>query len=91
MRNFLSLITEIKLSGALTSGRVVSETTDPSFIVPTAVALARDHLLVVNSQFNNRDGTPVLAVTVSTIKPPSRPDHRRASLLVVPGMATDWL
>jgi Cu-Zn family superoxide dismutase len=70
VRNAVNLIVKVRLSGDLTSGSVVSETTDPSFITPTTIAEARGRLLVVNSQFNNRGGTPVLPFTVSSIKTP---------------------
>lgn len=70
VRNALGQIVEVKLSGDLSSGEIVSTTTDPSFIFPTTIAEARGHLLVVNSQFNNRGGTPVLPFTVSTVKKP---------------------
>jgi Cu-Zn family superoxide dismutase len=48
----------------------VSSTNDPSFIYPTTAVIARGRLLVVNSQFNNRGGTPVLPFTVSSIRVP---------------------
>lgn len=70
VRNSFNLIVELKLSGDLTRAVIVSETTDPSFITPTTIAEAHGRLLVVNSQFNNRGGTPVLPFTVSTIKTP---------------------
>lgn len=70
VRNSLALITKVQLAGDLSSGTIVSETTDPSFIFPTTIAQARGRLLVVNSQFNNRGRTPVLPFTVSTIKTP---------------------
>lgn len=70
VRNSRGLISKVQLTGDLSSGTIVSETTDPSFIFPTTIAEARGRLLVVNSQFNNRGGTPVLPFTVSTIKTP---------------------
>ncbi len=70
VRNAEALIVEIKLAGDLSSGKVVSQTTDPSFIFPTTIASSKGRLLVVNSQFNNRGGTPVNPFTVSSIKRP---------------------
>jgi sugar lactone lactonase YvrE len=63
-------IAKLKLSGDLTSGEVVSRTSDPSLRFPTTIAIARGRLLVVNSQFDKRGGTPELPFTVSSIKIP---------------------
>jgi Cu-Zn family superoxide dismutase len=70
VRNSMFQIDEVRLSGDFTSGEVVSSTNDPSFIYPTTAVIARGRLLVVNSQFNNRGGTPVLPFTVSSIRVP---------------------
>lgn len=71
-RNALGLIAKVRLSDNYTKGRVVSETTDPSFAFPTTIAEARGRLLVVNSQFNRRGPppTPVLPFTVSSVRIP---------------------
>jgi hypothetical protein len=71
-RNSLGLIAKVRLSNNYTKGRVVSETTDPSFAFPTTIAEARGRLLVVNSQFNRRGPppTPVLPFTVSSVRIP---------------------
>ncbi len=71
VRNALERIAEVRLSGDLTSGRVVGEITDPSFAFPTTAAIAAGRLLVVNSQFDQRrpGGDPV-AFTVSSVKKP---------------------
>jgi Cu-Zn family superoxide dismutase len=70
VRNAANEIVKVRLSGGYARGRVVSTTTDPSFITPTTIAEARGRLLVVNSQFSNRGGTPVLPFTVSSIRIP---------------------
>jgi sugar lactone lactonase YvrE len=66
----VGLITEVRLKQRFTRGRVVSETTDPSFQLPTTVALDRGRLLVVNSQFDQRGLDPIEPFTVSSIKRP---------------------
>ena len=65
-------IVEIRLSGDLTSGDVVSRTTDPSFSSPTTNAIARGRMLVVNSQFDRlfSGQPPLLPFTVSSIRIP---------------------
>jgi sugar lactone lactonase YvrE len=64
-------ITKIKLRDHVSSGRVVSETTDKTFMLPTTAALHNGRLLVVNSQFDKRPtGNPVLPFKVSSIKAP---------------------
>jgi sugar lactone lactonase YvrE len=72
VRNQQGLIVKILLSEDLSSGTVVSSSTDPSLTYPTTIAKAGDRLLVVNSQFNNRgEGKqPVLPFTVSSIPAP---------------------
>lgn len=70
VRNVERLITEVRLQKQLTRGRVVGETTDPTFRFPTTAALDRGRLLVVNSQFDKRGGDPVEPFTVSSIKRP---------------------
>ncbi|HEX6287567.1 MAG TPA: hypothetical protein VFZ66_00175 [Herpetosiphonaceae bacterium] len=72
VRNRQELIVEIRLSGDLSRGSVVSSTTDSSFAFPTTIAEARGRLLVVNSQFDRRGPglTPDLPFTVSSIKLP---------------------
>ena len=44
---------------------------DPSLMYPTTIAQVDGSLLVVNSQFNNRGGTPELPFTVSRIPLPN--------------------
>ena len=61
---------KIRLSRDFTRGQVVSRSSDYSFAFPTTIAIARGRMLVVNSQFDKRGGTPVLPFTVSSIKVP---------------------
>jgi DNA-binding beta-propeller fold protein YncE len=63
-------IAKIRLAEDLASGEVLSRTFDPSLAFPTTIAIARGRLLVVNSQFDKRGGTPVLPFTVSSIELP---------------------
>jgi len=71
VRNVQELIAEVRLAGDLESGRVVGETTDPTFAFPTTAALAKGRLLVVNSQFDKRSaGAEPEPFTVSSIKKP---------------------
>ena len=65
-------IVEVLLSGDLTRGEVVSRSTDPSFSSPTTNAIARGHMLIVNSQFDRlfSGQPPVLPFTVSSIPLP---------------------
>jgi hypothetical protein len=70
VRNSFELIAKIRLSDDRMSGEVLSETTDPSFMFPTTAAIVGPRLLVVNSQFDQRDGSPVLPFTVSNVPLP---------------------
>lgn len=70
VRNSAGLIAKVRLSGAFDSGMLLQETTDPSFRFPTTAAIARGRMLVVNSQFNQRGGTPELPFTVSSVAIP---------------------
>ena len=69
---FLHQIAMVSLSGDLSSGTVLSRTTDPSFITPTTLAVAAGRLLVVNSQFERLFGglPPILPFTISSIPLP---------------------
>mgnify|MGYP002778929246 CR=1 FL=1 len=67
VRNRLGQIDVVELSDELDQGEVVDTITDPSFAFPTTAAFAGDWLLVVNAQFNQRGGTPVLPFTVSAV------------------------
>lgn len=68
VRNVSQAVSEVRLSGDLTRGRVVATVTDPSFRFPTTAALSQGRLLVVNSQFNDRNSPEPF--TVSSLKRP---------------------
>jgi sugar lactone lactonase YvrE len=72
VRNSFGEIVKVRLSHRLTSGRIVSRTTDPSFHFPTTADIARGRMLVVNSQFDRRTaGTaPDLPFTLSSVRIP---------------------
>ena len=70
VRNQNERIVEMRLNGGLTRARERRSFTDPSFMFPTTAALAKGRLLVVNSQFDKRGGTPDLPFTVSSVKRP---------------------
>jgi len=65
-------IAKVALSGDLSTGTVLSRTTDPSFQTPTTIAVASGRLLVVNSQFAQLFGgeEPSLPFTLSSIPIP---------------------
>ncbi len=70
VRNSNEVITEIRLNGRGTAGRVVDETTDESLAFPTTAVFAQGRLLLVNSQFDRRgeNVTPDLPFTVSSLR-----------------------
>jgi hypothetical protein len=45
----------VKLSGSLSSGRVVAELTDPDLDVPTTITSTAGHLYAVNARFGTAD------------------------------------
>ena len=51
VRNRLNLIAVVRLSGSLSSGRVVAELTDPDFDVPTTITFTAGALYAVNARF----------------------------------------
>ena len=65
-------IAKVALSGDLSTGTVLSRTTDPLFNTPTTIAVANGRLLVVNSQFEELFGgePPSLPFTLSSIPLP---------------------
>jgi hypothetical protein len=69
---FLHQIAKVSLSGDLSTGTVLSRTTDASFLTPTTVAVAAGRLLVVNSQFERLFAglPPILPFTISSIPLP---------------------
>jgi Cu-Zn family superoxide dismutase len=70
-RNSFGEIVPVTMSADYSTGTAGSAITDPSLIFPTTIAQADDSLLVVNSQFNNRGGTPELPFTISRIPLPN--------------------
>jgi sugar lactone lactonase YvrE len=68
--NLARRVTELKLSHRWLRARVVRHITSPRFRLPTTVAIAGRRLLVVNSQFDRRGGSPVLPFTVSAVPRP---------------------
>jgi sugar lactone lactonase YvrE len=66
VQNQQELITEVKLSRQRTRGEVVGTTTDPTFKTPTTAAIARNRLLVVNSEFFETDGPPYTVTSIRT-------------------------
>jgi sugar lactone lactonase YvrE len=69
-RNSFGEIVPVTMSEDYSTGTAGEAITDPSLIYPTTIAQADDSLLVVNSQFNNQEGTPELPFTVSRIPLP---------------------
>jgi Cu-Zn family superoxide dismutase len=65
-------VVEIRLDRSLTSGEIESRTTDPTFNDPTTAARFGNSLLVVNSQFGERNAgvPPTLPFTVSRVRLP---------------------
>jgi Cu-Zn family superoxide dismutase len=70
-RNSFGQIVPVTLSADYSTGTAGTAIIDDSLIFPTTIAQADDSLLVVNSQFNNRGGTPELPFTVSRIPLPN--------------------
>ena len=71
LQNQQELISEIRVQPNQARGTLVSQTTDPSFMFPTSLVIARGRVLVVNSQFDRRaSATPVLPFTVSVVPIP---------------------
>lgn len=68
VQNATATVSEVRLSGDLSRGRLVGTTTDPSFAFPTTAALSGGRLLVVNSQFDRR--TSPGPFTVSSLQRP---------------------
>ena len=71
LQNQQETINEIHVQPNQATGTVVGQTTDPSFMFPTSLVIARGRFLVVNSQFDRRAaGNPVLPFTVSVVPIP---------------------
>jgi Cu-Zn family superoxide dismutase len=65
-----SRITQVKLSRDWLHGTLVRQITNPTFHLPTTMQILDKRLMVVNSQFDARTGTPTLPFTVSSIPRP---------------------
>jgi sugar lactone lactonase YvrE len=70
VRNAQGEIVEVKLRRDKRAGRVVRRITSSLFRFPTTAARDGNRLLVVNSQFNRRGGTPELPFTVVAVRRP---------------------
>jgi len=68
VRNADNEIVEIKLRNGKRSGTIKDRITSNLFAFPTTAARVSGRLLVVNSQFDKRGGTPVLPFTVASVK-----------------------
>jgi hypothetical protein len=68
-RNAAELVVSVALDGDLSDGRVFASYTDPLFMFPTTIALARGRVLAVNAQFDRRGPglTPELPFTVASV------------------------
>jgi hypothetical protein len=66
VQNFSNQITELKLSGDLSSASVVEVLTDPAFEVPTTVARWGNRLATVNAKFDT--GFPPTATTYEVVE-----------------------
>ena len=65
-----SRIAQVTLSRDWLHGTVVRQITSPLFHLATTVQIAGNRLLVVNSQFDKRGGTPTLPFTVAAVRRP---------------------
>jgi hypothetical protein len=63
-------VSQYRLSRDWLSGNLVRHITSPTFHLPTTVQIAGPRLLVVNSQFDRRGGTPDLPFTLSAVPRP---------------------
>jgi sugar lactone lactonase YvrE len=68
--NSATKVTQVKLSRDWLTGAVVRDITSPSFHFPTTVQIVGKRLLVVNSQFDKRGGTPTLPFTLAAVRRP---------------------
>jgi len=66
VQNFSNQITELKVSGDLSSATVVQVITDPAFEVPTTVARWGNRLAAVNAKFDT--GFPPTAATYDVVE-----------------------
>jgi sugar lactone lactonase YvrE len=68
--NLGSRITQVTLSRNWLHGSVVRQITSPTFHLPTTLQILDKRLLVVNSQFDKRGGSPLLPFTVASVSRP---------------------
>ena len=54
VQNFLNKVAEVRLSGNLASGQVVSRRGDPDFDVPTSIDVFQENLYLVNARFTTQ-------------------------------------
>ncbi len=66
VQNFSNQITELKLSGDLSSATVRRVFTDPAFEIPTTVARWGNRLATVNAKFDT--GFPPSATTFEVVE-----------------------
>jgi sugar lactone lactonase YvrE len=64
VQNFSNQVTEFKISGDLSSARVVDVVTSPAFQIPTTVARHGSRLAVVNAKFDDPTATTFEVVVV---------------------------
>jgi Cu-Zn family superoxide dismutase len=71
VRNRQELIVPVELSADFSSGVAGETFTDESFLFPTTIAKAGDHLLAVNGQFDRRESRdPELPFSVTSVPIP---------------------
>jgi sugar lactone lactonase YvrE len=70
VRHLDGQITEVKLLRGRREGRIAATVTSAALLFPTTAVLDGNRLLVVNSQFHKRGGTPVLPFTVASVAAP---------------------
>jgi Cu-Zn family superoxide dismutase len=74
VRHLDGQITEVRLLRGRREGRIGTTITSDALRFPTTAARDGERLLVVNSQFDTRGGTPVLPFTVAAVAmPPALP------------------
>jgi sugar lactone lactonase YvrE len=67
VRNADNEVVEVKLRHGKRAGRIENTIKSDLFAFPTTAARVGNRLLVVNSQFDKRGGTPVLPFTVASV------------------------
>jgi Cu-Zn family superoxide dismutase len=72
VRHAAERIVEVRLLRGRREGRIGTTITSEELRYPTTAARDGDRLLVVNSQFDKRGGTPALPFTVAAVALPPR-------------------